>query len=373
MTYNKKISKTLRKHTIILIVLIISPLVFFTVSALNSVKENNIENKEDPNNFINQLLEDIDYKNQFGTYGYYNIEITIYSRTGELLNILEEYKSQLYGYFGTSSLKNESLDFQILGLSLFLLLSSITSVLISKKGIKKSNSENIGESGLDKKIDINNFHEIEEIIIDLIQEYLEMNKCFNKERIIPFLIGRISKMDTNLNTNGIKTVVESLEEKKVVIQGSKLIKQNVLNNSNRYMIYRFVNENPGTYLNQIITGLNLNIFIIKWHLDILIRFNFIREKLINNQKVYYDSKLNSKFEEFYYLISNRKCIKIIKYLKSNDQGNTIYEISKTLGMHFNTVKKYLNELDKNNLLLSKKFSNKTLYFLNGFLFDQLNI
>ena len=348
----------------------IASLLVINFSPLNSLK-NNKKDEEDFNFLSNQFIIDKTIFNQFATSSFKDPRSYIILSGSQSIDPIEILDRQCSYSSGTISYLNDTILYEIFGFSSILLLCSISLIVKSRKGLKKDNIADIGKIQVQNTLDIHNIYKVEEILIDLIQEYLEMNKCFNKEKILPYLINRIHKMDINVNSNGIKSIIKTLEEKKVVIQGSKLIKQNILDNSNRSKIYNFIEQNPGTYLNKIVTSLNLNIFIIKWHLNMLVKFEIVRETQINHKKIYFDSDIPLEFEELYYLLSNKKCSKIIDYLKSNDLGSTMHQISKNLRMHFNTVKKYLKEIDSKNLLLSKKFNNKTLYFIDRELIEKL--
>ncbi|MHA2009219.1 MAG: hypothetical protein ACW980_18040 [Promethearchaeota archaeon] len=196
-------------------------------------------------------------------------------------------------------------------------------------------------------------------VFTLIQDYLSRNRVFIMEKAAEYISSRFNKIDENLNHNGIKEVIVSLKTK------SKLTRKTVLQNSNRKQIFDLIKENPGIYKNKIARKLHFSHYLIKWHLSILLKFNFIREYNLNKHIAYFDALSNNINDKIYLTISKDKCNKIIEFLKINKNGYTKNQISKELHLHYETITKYLDKLDKLNLLIRKKESNKEYLFLNN--------
>ena len=137
----------------------------------------------------------------------------------------------------------------------------------------------------------------EQTVLDIIQEYLNKNRTFNKNEIIPFINAKIGKSHSNISYNGIYEILKSLVEKNIIVEGSKLIKYDVLSNINRKQIYKYIIKNPGCHFNKLVKTLNISIFSVEWHLNILIKFNLIRKEKIENFEAYFDSKMPFKNDE----------------------------------------------------------------------------
>ncbi|HEC36854.1 MAG TPA: hypothetical protein ENI29_01375, partial [bacterium] len=87
----------------------------------------------------------------------------------------------------------------------------------------------------------------EKIVLTVVQEYLNKNRFFNMKEILPFIHARFKMASININLRGIEELLKSLAEKKLIVEGSKLYKDDILNNLKRRKIYDFIKENPGTY------------------------------------------------------------------------------------------------------------------------------
>ncbi len=204
----------------------------------------------------------------------------------------------------------------------------------------------------------------EEAVLFIVQEYLNKNRFFTIDDIIPFINSRLRELSINLNFSGIKEILKSLIKKKLIFERSKLSKNQVLKNENRNIIIDYIRKNPGVYFNQIAKSLNLSNYLLGWHLKILLKFNFIRNKIIDNHEVFFDINLVKNYDELYYFASKEKPRLIIEYLVENSEGATKTHLSRELTMHSNTISKYLKKLVSLNLLQKKNTSIKTIYFLN---------
>ncbi|MFW9867095.1 MAG: hypothetical protein ACFFEN_13450 [Candidatus Thorarchaeota archaeon] len=206
--------------------------------------------------------------------------------------------------------------------------------------------------------------EQEKIVLNIVIEYLNNNRYFNMEKILSFINARFRMMSININNRGIEEILKSLVNKNLIVEGSKLTSQNLLKNEKRRKIYDFIVQNPGTYFNKIIRELKISNHVVVWHLNMLLKFDFIKSESIEQHEVYFDSNFDLKRSKFTYFSSKEKSKQIITYLKNNDIGITKTQISADLKIHYNTVSKYLEFLEKIEIIIKKTYSNKTLYFLN---------
>ena len=128
---------------------------------------------------------------------------------------------------------------------------------------------------------------------------MDKNRFFSANDIVPFISSRFAKSDINININGIRTILKSLVEKNFIVEGSKLTRNEILTNINRKKIYEYIQKNPGSHFNKIVSNLNLNIPVVAWHLNILIKFNFISKEEIDNSDVYFDLNIDREIHSNY--------------------------------------------------------------------------
>ncbi len=206
--------------------------------------------------------------------------------------------------------------------------------------------------------------EQEKLVLTVIQEYLNKNRYFNMKDILPFIKARFKMASVNINNRGIEEILKTLSQKKIIVEGSKLTREDLLINQKRSLIYEFIGKNPGTYFNRIVKKLNLSNHVVIWHLEMLLKFEFIKRQKIENHEIYFDFEYRLKNTELKYFTSKEKSKLIIDYLKINDIGITKTRLAGDLKIHINTATKYLTFLEQFQVILKKKFSGKILYFLN---------
>ena len=204
----------------------------------------------------------------------------------------------------------------------------------------------------------------ENIVFSIVQDYLHKNRVFTIGDAVPFINVRLKQHSISLTYMGIKEVLKSLIKKKLILEKSKLSKDNLLNNETRKMIFKYICDNPGVYFNQIAKKLNLSNYILAWHVKMLKNFNFIRSKDIENHEVFFDFILKPEYDLTYYLIAKDKSREILNYLIKNKKGASKTKLSNELKMHSNTVKKYVESLEAEELLYKEEMPRKTIYRLN---------
>lgn len=206
--------------------------------------------------------------------------------------------------------------------------------------------------------------EMEDKVFTIVQEYLNENRFFKVEKIIPFTISRLSKSSVNISSNGVLNILESFAKKNLIVEGSKLVKPDVLDNANRRKIYHLIQNSIGINFNRIAQKLNLRNQVLEWHLKMLLKFDYIRELKIDGKTVFFDTNELSEMSKIKHILSKDKYKKLIKYLEINNLGTTKTKLSKMLKMHPRTIYKYLLKLEEFNIVFKEIISNKDYYFLN---------
>jgi len=206
--------------------------------------------------------------------------------------------------------------------------------------------------------------EHEEMILGIVHEYLDKNRQFTFEEIIPYIISRVRLASININKEGVKAILKSLTNKKILVEGSKLAKSDILLNQKRKKIYKYIVKNPGTYFNRIVNELDYSNHIVVWHLNMLLKFDYIHKEQIENHEIYFDATEEIDKIALNYFTSKEKSREIVNFLKKDDSGVSKTSLSHELSMHMDTLAKYLNILEKYNVIDRKKIDNRYLYFLN---------
>ena len=150
-----------------------------------------------------------------------------------------------------------------------------------------------------------NLMKYEDIVFALLQEYFQKKRCFNLEKLIPYLIDKLGKKSININKTGIKKILISLLKQNLIVEGISLTKDDILRNENRLKLYEFIKSNPGTYFRRIVAELRMPHHVIIWHLNILFEFRFIIKEKIENRVIYFIPILDFESVKQTYIASKK--------------------------------------------------------------------
>ncbi len=211
----------------------------------------------------------------------------------------------------------------------------------------------------------------EKIVLEVVQEYLNKNRHLNIGKLVPFITSRFKLASVNINQDGIKVNLKSLLQKNLIVEGSKLTHYEILENPKRKLIYDYIVEHPGAYLNKIVEDLGITNHVAIWHLRTLMEFKFVKRETIDNHEVYFDAQVDFEIAKAKFLTLKKKSKEIIDFLYKNDLGSTKTQMAKELGMHSNTINKYISALEEIGLVVKKELGSKTLYFVEEFELERL--
>ncbi|HDZ18157.1 MAG TPA: hypothetical protein ENH75_07705, partial [archaeon] len=104
---------------------------------------------------------------------------------------------------------------------------------------------------------------LEPVVLQIVKEFLKKKTFFSIEDIVVFVNNRVRR-NPNLNKNSIEIIIKSLIKKRIIIPGTKLMKNNIIENPKRNEIFNFIKKNPSS-INQIMRALNLGSNHALWH------------------------------------------------------------------------------------------------------------
>ncbi len=203
---------------------------------------------------------------------------------------------------------------------------------------------------------------LESVVLELVKEYLAKKTFFSIKDIIEFVNYRV-RSNPNINRNKIEVILKSLIKKRIIIPGTRLMKNNIIENPKRNEIFNLIKKNPSN-INEIMKALNIGSNHALWHLSCLEKFQFIRSKKISNRKMFFKFDSNPKFDELYYYLKMKIVQNIINLLEKENKALKITEITTNLNKNHSTVKKYVDVLINLKLIEIEKEKNKDLFKLD---------
>ena len=193
---------------------------------------------------------------------------------------------------------------------------------------------------------------VESIVFKLVKEYLEKKPFFSIKDIVVFINNRV-KSNPYINKNRIEITIKNLIKKRIIIPGTKLMKNNIIEHPVRNEMFNYIKKNPSN-INEIMKALNIGSNQALWHLSCLEKFRFIRSKKINNRKIIFNYDSNPEFDELYYYLKLDIVQEIIDFMKKENKVLKVTEIATSLKKNHNIIKKYLSILKSLKLIKIKK-------------------
>jgi len=209
---------------------------------------------------------------------------------------------------------------------------------------------------------MNSTNNVESIILELVKEYLEKKPFFSIENIVVFINNRV-KSNPFINRARIEITIKNLIKKRMIIPGTKLMKNNIIEHPVRNEIFNYIKKNPSN-INEIMNALNIGSNQALWHLSCLEKFRFVRSKKINNRRIIFKYDSNPELDELYYYLNLAIVQEIINFIKKEDKALKITEIATSLKKNHNIIKKYLYVLKKLKLIKIEKEKKRITFKLD---------
>jgi predicted transcriptional regulator len=202
----------------------------------------------------------------------------------------------------------------------------------------------------------------ESVVLELVEEYLTKKTFFSIREIISYINNRV-RYNPNINENRIELILKDLIKRRVILPGTRLMKNNIIEHPIRNEIFNHIKKNPSN-INEIMRVLNIGSNQALWHLSCLEKFKFIRSKQINNHKLFFKFDSNPNLDAFYYYLNKQIVQKIINFMKTGNKAFKITEIATELNKNHSTIKKYLDILIELEIIIIEKEKNRNIFKLD---------
>lgn len=188
-------------------------------------------------------------------------------------------------------------------------------------------------------------------IFEIVQAYLNKNPFFVIDDLYV-----ICKKNTKIPENEIYSILNGFIKKKLIVDGSKLTRDNILKNPIRSEIYNFISKNPALNFTQILKKFNLHSYTARWHLEMLKKFGFIRQKKIKIFNVFFTQDFPENKELIVYSLRNPNALKIFLCLQYTPLNSN--NLARILNLNYSTIQYHIQELIQHKLIISigNKFS-----------------
>ena len=202
-------------------------------------------------------------------------------------------------------------------------------------------------------------------VIEIAKEVINNNNVLDTE-----LLYSLAKRRLKFPRKGLLSIIQLLINKKVLVEGSKYTRDEVLKNKYRFNLYRFLTSYLGAHFStirkQIITDSSGNLGSsgqLIWHLEMLIRFNYIKKIKIKNYAIFLPYEIGDEIGLLYFVLRDKIYLKIIQLLLSDEKLKRS-EVHKLVNEKRETVYYRINNLiefkiiklagDDNSLILNSR-------------------
>ncbi|MFX1572145.1 MAG: hypothetical protein ACFFB0_05310 [Promethearchaeota archaeon] len=200
------------------------------------------------------------------------------------------------------------------------------------------------------------------VVLELVEEYLAKKTFFSLREIVSFINNRV-RYNPNINENRIELILKNLIKQRVILPGTRLMKNNIIEHPKRNEIFNYIKKSPSN-INEIMKALHIGSNQALWHLSCLEKFQFVRSKQINNHRIFFKFDSNPKYDKLYYYLKKEILQKIISFMHQENRALMITEIASGLKKNHNTIKKYLNILKDLKLVNIEKDNKRKLFKFN---------
>ena len=184
----------------------------------------------------------------------------------------------------------------------------------------------------------------EEVIYKLAVSMLDQS---NK----PFVISDLyqNSLQLGLSPQEVNACIYNLLKKKMLVEGSKLTRDAVIENSLRKNIVAYVNKNPGSIARDIRREFNVDHAESKWHLQILEKFAFLRSKRIGKYLSFYPATLPEEHDVVLCYLRHDTAYRVFYDVFVNP-NTTAGDIAQRLSINSTTVNHHLSKFSNTQLV-----------------------
>jgi len=189
----------------------------------------------------------------------------------------------------------------------------------------------------------------EEDVIAAIRELLKKHLVFQfNATFIDFC-----KKKLKIPANEVYRILYSLVQRKILVPGSILTREEILENSTRTAILKIIQANPGIHVRELCQKIEMNNSVVRSHLKVLETFNYIRRRDYANPKItlLFTKEFPDKYDDFFVIWKSETDRQIIQLLLREELNIT--EFSAKLQLHHSTIQYHIEKLSKFDMLVKE--------------------
>ena len=154
-------------------------------------------------------------------------------------------------------------------------------------------------------------------VIEIAEEILDGNKILNIDTLY-----YQAKKRLKIPRKGLNAIIQFLINNKILVNRSKFTRRTVLSNNTRRVIFKFIQNNLGSHFSLIKNygpskGEVVSPGELIWHLDMLMRFNYIKKLTLKNYTIFLPFDVDDEIGKIYFILHDELYRKILTYIISS--------------------------------------------------------
>ncbi len=151
----------------------------------------------------------------------------------------------------------------------------------------------------------------------------------------------------------IYKAINELYEMNYIVEGTQLLKGDILSNKTRRLIYEYVLANPGAHEREIRSNFGLGSYISYRHLNFLVKFEFLRKTTYKNKATYFDSNLNELQDIPTLLLRDETTNQIYQCIQEHEKLRLV-DLENLLRIPYTTIQNHIIKLLEGELIQKMK-------------------
>lgn len=191
-------------------------------------------------------------------------------------------------------------------------------------------------------------------ILRIAEELLRENKVIYLDMLF-----KICRRRLKMDSIKIHTTIQQLYKEKILVNGSKMTKKAVLHHNFREKLFNYVKMHPGKNFSmlkkeipiEIKSENNISSGFLTWHLNILVKFGFIKMVTLGNFNVYMEKELDANVGLLYFQFRKKITRDILWLIVKEGQLNQA-DVYSSIEENRGTVYYHLKNMLETELLYS---------------------
>nr|MDO8118046.1 winged helix-turn-helix transcriptional regulator [Candidatus Sigynarchaeota archaeon] len=193
--------------------------------------------------------------------------------------------------------------------------------------------------------------DIDQRLMSICTELVRKNKQIKLDKVY-YIARRELTADVKDILNGIKR----LEENMMIKADSRLLKKDLLQNMTRKELYHLIFRNPGISFNQIRKQMGKGTKILLWHVQLLLDFKCVLERVFENAKAFFTHHFRSSTwtedDLMMFILFQNQTVKRILDVLSSGNSCSVKDIEQRLEISRQLVEYHLKKLSNSGTVES---------------------